>query len=104
MTKLKSVSKYLPNPEGKTLGHGQILITTQDSQRIPSEDHTYHLSLSSGMHRDDAIETLKCISGIPSVNKTLLEVAKALDFQPLALACAAVYMRRIQISDTSCGW
>ncbi|XP_031549155.1 uncharacterized protein LOC116286717 isoform X2 [Actinia tenebrosa] len=100
---LKSVSKYLPQAGEKTSGDGQILVTTQDSQSIPLDYYTYHYSsLKVGMQEEDAIALLSQISGTTSDRDTLLNIASALDFQPLALACAAIYVQRIFNSTDQC--
>ncbi|XP_031562904.1 uncharacterized protein LOC116298544 isoform X3 [Actinia tenebrosa] len=93
---LKSVSNYLPQAGEKTSGDGQILVTTQDSQSIPLDSYTYHYSsLKVGMQKEDTIALLSQISGTTGDRDTLLNIASALDFQPLALACAAIYVQRI---------
>ncbi|XP_031562894.1 uncharacterized protein LOC116298538, partial [Actinia tenebrosa] len=100
---LKSVSKYLPQAGEKTSGDGQILVTTQDSQSIPLDPYTYHYSsLKVGMQKEDAIALLSQISGTTGDRDTLLNIASALDFQPLALACAAIYVQRIFNSTDQC--
>ncbi|KAL9981282.1 hypothetical protein ACROYT_G009963, partial [Oculina patagonica] len=49
---LPLVRRYLPQTASKEWGHGQVLITTQDSNTIPSNaPHTYHVSLHEGMQR-----------------------------------------------------
>ncbi|XP_031555391.1 uncharacterized protein LOC116292253 [Actinia tenebrosa] len=100
---LKLISKYLPKAGEKTSGDGQILVTTQDSQSIPLDPYTYHYSsLKVGMREEDTIALLSQISGTTSDRDTLLNIASALDFQPLALACAAVYVQRILNSTDQC--
>ena len=102
VSKLNSVMQHLPQAGDKTFGEGQILVTTQDSQYIPVHSHIYHLSLSSGMKPEDAVAALTEISGLSKTEEeSQLSVAKALDFQPLALACAALYMQRIRHSKPS---
>ena len=60
---LSSVCKYLPQTACEEWGHGQVLITTQNTSAIPSNaPHTYHESLSAGMQPKEAAEVLKRIS------------------------------------------
>lgn len=77
-------------------GKGQVLVTTQDSHAIPfSTTMVHHVSLSKGMSDEDAVCALCSISGKERYQDVTLEVAKALDLQPLALACAGFYMKLI---------
>ena len=102
VTNLKSVRPYFPEAGDKTSGEGQIIVTTQDSQYLPlNSAHTHKLFLSTGMQEDDAVATLTNISGLQGEEKIKLEVAAKLDFQPLALACAAVYMQGVAHSKPS---
>ena len=90
---LRLVRGLLPQSGSKEWGHGQVLITTQDSATIPQNaPHTYHESLSKGMRRDEAIELLETVSHIPEKDQAE-NIAELLDFQPLALAAAAYYMQ-----------
>ena len=92
---LQLVQCYFPQTASKEWGHGQVLITTQDSITIPSNaPHTYHESLQEGMQRENAVELLKQVSHI-SNQEQVEEVAKALEYQPLALAAAAFYVQTV---------
>ena len=105
VTNLKLISKYLWKAGERTNGEGQILVTTQDRRSIPQDSYTYHLSVSAGMSETDSIKALHEISGLVSPDeKTTLQVAKALDFQPLALACAATYVRCVRNTKPSFHW
>ena len=92
---LRLVRDLLPQTGSKEWGHGQVLITTQDSGTIPQNaPHTYHESLSKGMGRDEAVELLETVSQI-SEPVQAENVAELLDFQPLALAAAAYYVQTV---------
>ena len=96
---LSLVRSYLPPTASEEWGHGQVIVTTQDTQSIPlNAPHAYHESLSKGMHPDDAVDLLREVSQI-SNQQQAEEVAKVLEYQPLALAAAAVYVQTI----VSCG-
>ena len=98
---LRLVRDLLPQTGSKEWGHGQVLITTQDSGTIPQNaPHTYHESLSKGMRRDEAVELLETVSRI-SERVQAENVAELLDFQPLALAAAAYYVQTVVTSDSS---
>ena len=92
---LRMVRSYLPQTACCEWGHGQLLITTQDSTTIPSNSpHTYHESLSQGMQPDDAMELLKRVSQI-SDQQCVEVVAEDLGYQPLSLAAAAYFVQSI---------
>ena len=98
---LRVVRDLLPQTGSKEWGHGQVLITTQDSGTIPQNaPHTYHESLSKGMRRKEAVELLETVSQI-SEPVQAENVAELLDFQPLALAAAAYYVQTVVNSGSS---
>ena len=98
---LRLVRDLLPQTGSKEWGHGQVLITTQDSGTIPQNaPHTYHESLSKGMRRKEAVELLETVSQI-SEPVQAENVAELLDFQPLALAAAAYYVQTVVNSGSS---
>ena len=98
---LRSVQGLLPQTGNKEWGHGQVLITTQDSTTIShNAPHTYHESLSKGMRLDEAVELLENVSQISDPEQAE-NVAKLLDFQPLALAAAAFYVKTVISSGSS---
>ena len=92
---LQLVRGLLPQTGSKEWGHGQVLITTQDSATIlQNAPHTYRESLSNGMRRDEAVKLLETVSQI-SEQVQAENIAELLDFQPLALAAAAYYMQTV---------
>ena len=92
---LSLVGSYLPPTSSEEWGHGQMIVTTQDTQSIPfNSPHTYHESLSKGIHPADAVDLLREVSQI-SNQQQADEVAEVLEYQPLALAAAAVYVQTI---------
>ena len=93
---LSLVRNDLPPTGSEEWGHGQVLITTQDSSSIPSNAPlTYHESLSKGMHPDDAMNLLRQVSQIQNQEQAE-KVAEALEYQPLALAAAAFYVQTVR--------
>ncbi|CAH3145736.1 unnamed protein product, partial [Porites evermanni] len=102
---LSLVSRDLPPTGSEEWGHGQVLITTQDSSSIPSNAPlTYHESISKGMHPDDAVNLLRQVSQIQDQNQAE-KVAEVLEYQPLALAAAAFYVQTIVVSGSpNCSW
>ena len=101
---LSSVCKYLPQTACEEWGHGQVLVTTQDSSAIPTNaPHTYHESLSTGMQPGDAIELLEQVSQI-SNDEQVQKVAEVLEYQPLALAAAAFYVQFVSHGSPTYGW
>ena len=96
---VKSVCQYWPQPGTKEWGRGQVLVTTQDSHSIPSShSRCHHVSFSGGMEPCEAVAMLSQISGVSSGDNREQEVALKLEYQPLALACAAVYVKHTAVS------
>ena len=92
---LPSVRCYLPSTGSEEWGYGQVLITTQDTWSVPSNaPHTYHESLNQGMDPDDALDLLWKVSQMSNQDQAE-KVAEALEYQPLALAAAAVYVQTV---------
>ena len=97
---LSLVYEYLPQTASEEWGHGQVLITTQDTSAIPTNaPHTYHESLSGGMQPGDAVELLNRVSEMSNSEKAKT-VADALDYQPLSLAAAASYVHFVSRFST----
>ena len=97
---LSLVRSYLPPTASEEWGNGQVLITTQDSNSIPSNaPHTYHESLSEGMQPDEAVKLLKKVSQIPNQEQAE-KVAEVLEYQPLALAAAGFYLQEVVTSGS----
>ena len=93
---LSSVRDDLPASGRKELGHGQVLITTQDSSSIPSSAPlTYHESVSKGMLPDEAVNLLQHVSKIQN-REEAEKVAEVLEYQPLAVAAAAFYVQTVR--------
>ena len=96
----------LPDAGDEQWVRGQLLITTQDAFSIPlTNSEIQHVSVSKGMHRDDARSLLTLLSGVND-REMEDEVAQALDYQPLALASASIYVREARQSKVSVnfGW
>ncbi|KAL9958275.1 hypothetical protein ACROYT_G035271 [Oculina patagonica] len=92
---LSLVHGCLPQTGSTEWGHGLVLITTQDSTSIPpNSSHTYHESFSKGMQLNDALELLHQVSQTADQAKAE-DVAKALEYQPLALAAAGYYVKTV---------
>ena len=94
--------KFWRNPGIEKWGAGQVIITTQQLDDIPFGDLVHHESLQSGLDQQTAVELLKKVSGFDEENgnfaETVEEVAKELDYQPLALVLAAIYTN-LQFND-----
>ena len=97
---LSSVRGDLPPNGRKELGHGQVLITTQDISSIPVNAHlTYHESLSKGMHPDEAVNLLRHVSKIQNQEEAE-KVAEVLEYHPLALVAAAFYVQTVVVNGS----
>ena len=77
---------------------GQVLVTTQDSIYVPfSDPFCEEVFLSAGMQTNDALHLLRSICEFSSEDEEdEHSVLKALDYQPLAIASAALYVRYLQ--------
>ena len=92
---LSLVRSDLPPTASEEWGHGQVIITIQDTSSVPSNaPHMCHESLSGGMQPDDAVELLRLVSQI-SNQEEAVKVAEVLEYQPLALASAACYVHTV---------
>ena len=104
VTNLTKMGQFLPKRGNEQWGKGQLLITTQDCSCIPPESPiTSHLSISKGMNDIDAVNLLFELTGITDDDMGQ-KVAQALDYQPLALASAGVYVRKVRNTNPDFGW
>ncbi|XP_068688412.1 uncharacterized protein [Montipora foliosa] len=101
---LSGMNPHLPKTGDTHWCKGQLLITSQDTAAIPSEtSFSNHISVSKGMTPSDAISLLASLSGIAD-GETEKEVARALDYQPLALASAAIFVKQVREASSNFGW
>ena len=106
VTSIPQVSVHLPEPGNEQWLGGQTLVTTQDTASIPlTNSFISHISVSEGMELADATALLAKLSGI-SDSEMVKEVARTLDYQPLALASAATFVKQLRKSKASSkyGW
>ena len=105
VTNLSHVHTYLPDSGNQQWERGQLLITTQDTTRIPlTSSSIQHISISEGMPPEDASSMLRLLSDVTD-DGTEKEIARSLDYQPLALASAAIYVRQVHEGNISnFGW
>ena len=97
---------HLPDKGNSHWSKGQLLITSQDTTSIPPDNSFIkQMSVSKGMALSDATSLLATISGIAD-DETAKKVAHALDYQPLALASAATFVKQLCDSKPSSnvGW
>ena len=98
---LKAVRQFWPTSGSKEYGNGQILVTTQDSSTIPGNaSHSRCMCLTRGMDPEDAVSLLTKTSKMTN-QENVEKVAKALDYQPLALACAGWYVCNVRSLGSS---
>ena len=96
VTSMSSIFNFLPKFGHNAWEKGQMLITTQDTQSIPSTNSfSCHISVSKGMEPEDAFFLLSKLSGI-AYSELEENVAEKLDYQPLALASAAIFVKEIR--------
>ncbi|XP_044175791.1 uncharacterized protein LOC122958804, partial [Acropora millepora] len=103
---IPEVRAHLPDTGNSYWNKGQLLITAWDTTSIPPDNSFIkHMSVSKGMAPSDATSLLATISGITD-DETAEKVAHALDYQPLALASAATFVKQLCDSKASLnlGW
>ena len=101
ITSLPQVSVHLPEPGNEQWLGGQMLITTQDTASVPlTNSFIGHISVSKGVELADATSLLATLSGI-AVTEVETEVARTLDYQPLALASAATFVKHFRENKAS---
>ena len=104
VTNLARMGQFFPERGNEQWGKGQLLIPTQDCSCIPPESPiTSHLSISEGMIYTDVAHLLFELTGIKDDNMGK-KVARTLDYQPLALASAGVYVRKVRNTNPDFGW
>ena len=103
---IPEVHGHLPDTGDSHWSKGQLLITSQDTTSIPPDSSFIkQISVSKGMAPSDATSLLTTISGIAD-DETAKKVASALDYQLLALASAATFVKQLCDSKPSSnlGW
>ena len=106
VTAMSSVYCHLPQCGNESWAKGQLLITTQNANFIPLQSSFVdHVSVSNGMKPDDACSLLVKLSGIQD-SEQVTKVAQELDYQPLALAGAAIFVKEMRQDEASrnFGW
>ena len=106
VTSISRVHVHLPESGNEQWKNGQLLITTQDTPSIPlPSSFIKHISISKGMKPDNASCLLAKLSCMEDTEMGK-EVAQALDYQPLALASAATYVRQVRLNKATArfGW
>ena len=97
---------HLPDTGNSCWSRGQLLITSQDTTSIPPDNSFIkQMSVSKGMAPSEAISLLATVSGIAD-DETAEKVAHALDYQPLALASAATFVKQLcdNKPSSNLGW
>jgi tetratricopeptide (TPR) repeat protein/nucleoside-triphosphatase THEP1 len=93
---LEDISPLLPQMGDEVWSNGQIILTIQNTNAVPSDSlFTRHISLSRGMKDQECRQLLSILSGTDANEPLFDEVAEKLDHQPLAMAAAAVYFKKV---------
>ena len=101
VSSIPQVSVHLPEAGNEQWLGGQMLITTQDTASIPlTNSFINHISVSKGMELADATSLLATLSGITD-SEMETEVARRLDYQPLALASATTFVKQVRQNKAS---
>ena len=103
---ISQIHAHLPDTGNSCWSKGQLLITSQDTISIPPDNSFIkQMSVRHGMAPSDATSLLATISGIAD-DETAEKVAHALDYQPLALASAATFVKQLcdNKPSSNLGW
>ena len=93
---LEDISPLVPQMGDEIWSNCQIILTIQNTNAVPSDSlFTRHISLSRGMRDQECRQLLSILSGTDANDPVLDGVAEKLDHQPLAMAAAAVYFKKI---------
>ena len=93
---LNIISPLLPQMGSEVWNNGQIILTIQNRTAVPSDSpFTKHISVSCGLKIQECRQLLFLLSGTDVNDRMLDEVAEKLDNQPLAIAAAAVYFKKV---------
>jgi tetratricopeptide (TPR) repeat protein len=93
---LDDISPLLPQMGDEVWSNGQIILTIQNTNAVPSDSlFTRHISLSRGMKNQECRQLLSILSGTDANEPLFDQVAEKLDHQPLAMAAAAVYFKKV---------
>ena len=96
VTTMSTEHVHLPHFGAEAWARGQFLITTQDRTSLPLQSpFIKHISVSRGMEPTDACSLLAKLSGVADSELGTI-IAQRLDYQPLALAGAAVFVGNIR--------
>ena len=96
VTTMSTEHVHLPHFGAEAWARGQLLITTQDTTSLPLQSpFIKHISVNQGMEPTDARSLLAKLSGVADSELGTI-IAQTLDYQPLALAGAAVFVGNIR--------
>ena len=100
---LNMIYPLLPQMGDEIWNNGQIMVTIQNTISVPSDSlNTKHISLSGGMNKQECRQLLSLLSDTDADDPLLDVVAEKLDYQPLAMAAAAIYLQ--QLKETEFSW
>ncbi|XP_048589454.1 uncharacterized protein LOC116606690 [Nematostella vectensis] len=89
------LTEFWPGRES-SWGVGRVIVTTQDAELVPkSSEYARDLSLARGMDEQDAVGLMYLIADL-EIDADAIEVARKLDYYPLSLACAAVFIKEMR--------
>ena len=99
---LNMIYPLLPQMGDEIWKNGQIMVTIQNTNSVPSDSlDTKHISLSGGMNKQECRHLLSLLSDTGADDPLLDEVAEKLDYQPLAMAAAAIYLQQLKEKEFS---
>ncbi|XP_046847442.1 uncharacterized protein LOC124441057 [Xenia sp. Carnegie-2017] len=106
VVELHKIYPLLPQVGDHSWKNGQIIVTVQNTDAIPSDGSlNKHISVSHGMNNEKCRKLLSAFSDIPNYDEKLLkDVSDKLDRQPLFLANAAYYVGSVKSTYPTFTW
>ena len=95
----KLLSGYWPEPGSDDWQKGMILVTTSDRSVVPrGNPKVDEIRLSYGLTPSESVDLLRCISKCENEDGAR-QLAAELDYNPLSLASAGLYVRETRQTD-----
>ncbi|XP_046847957.1 uncharacterized protein LOC124441521 [Xenia sp. Carnegie-2017] len=106
VVELHKIYPLLPQVGDHSWKNGQIIVTVQNTDAIPSDGSlNKHISVSHGMNNEKCRKLLSVFSDILNNDEKLLkDLSDKLDRQPLFLANAAYYVGSVKSANPTFTW
>ncbi|XP_046862050.1 nephrocystin-3-like [Xenia sp. Carnegie-2017] len=104
VVQLHEISLLLPQVHDPCFENGQVIVTLQNTDSVPTNgEATKHISISEGMNEEECRQLLS-LTHADDADSLINDVFKAVDYQPLSLAAAAVYFKKLRETGSVFTW